>query len=103
MGGSSVLLLHLGFPLEETMTHFLCQFKHFHGPSTALAHLELLQRRNGQVRLDFPVFPMWCVLRPSRIGWITSIPEVSSTPKMGGSAKKRSVRGRWVLNKRNKR
>src|SRR5918994_2324844 len=49
MGCSSVSLLHLVLGLEETMTFFLCGFKHFHGPSAATPHQRPVHERNGKV------------------------------------------------------
>jgi hypothetical protein len=50
MGYSSLSLLHLVCPLEETMTFFLCGFKYFHGSLPDSPKQRLPQARTGKVR-----------------------------------------------------
>src|ERR671923_2591480 len=50
MGNSSISLLHLVFPLEETMTFFLCGFKHFHSPLPVYPARWPPWARTGKVR-----------------------------------------------------
>jgi hypothetical protein len=51
MDGSSLLLLHWLYELEETMTHFFCGFKYFHEACAALPHPWRPERRSGKVRI----------------------------------------------------
>jgi hypothetical protein len=51
MGGSSTSLRHLALGLEETMTHFLCGLKHFHGPLPLDPRQRLPGARTGKVSL----------------------------------------------------
>src|SRR6266545_2389808 len=49
MGFSSLLWLHLVSPVAETMTHFLCGLKRFHGALPACPQQWLPQARTGKV------------------------------------------------------
>jgi hypothetical protein len=50
-----------------------------------------------------PFWPICAGLRPSRMGWINAIPELSATPNTVGAARKRAVHAVGVAKSRAKR